>query len=312
MVEVDALSVPAVLGPPLATDVVDQNPPHCFGGGGKEMPAAIPVLTLFTAHEPQIDLVHQRRRLERLARRLLRHLLGGQSPQRIVDQRQQLLRRVRIALLDGGQDLRDFVHGICPNRLRHREFHPKLAAVLLPDHSHGSLFSPLRPSAANSRKKLTVGPTVRTGKEIRENSGPLSRVGPETRIKSWTERPPSHLQPSDSEAAQETPLISSSYPLFCLPAALAINIDSADRLRCQCDCTWNPPKPPIRKVSYAHDKIAPRIQDTAPYCWESAWSSGIGSRFGAGCSHRRSGVRLGSVDWRARQSETDRSVLPAA
>ncbi len=40
-------------------------------------------------------------RLERLARRLLRHPLGGQLAQFIVDQRQKLLGRLRVALLDG-------------------------------------------------------------------------------------------------------------------------------------------------------------------------------------------------------------------
>ena len=52
-------SVPAVLGPPLAAGIVDQDAPHGFGRGGKEMPAAVPVLAFFAAHKPQIDLVHR-------------------------------------------------------------------------------------------------------------------------------------------------------------------------------------------------------------------------------------------------------------
>ena len=40
-----------------------------------------------------------------------RRYLGRQPAQLVVDQRQELLGGVRIALLDGGQDAGDFVHG---------------------------------------------------------------------------------------------------------------------------------------------------------------------------------------------------------
>ena len=79
------------------------------------MTAAIPVLLLLAAHQPQIDLVNQGRRLERLPGRFLRHPLRGQLTQCVIDQRQQLLRRLRIALFNGGQDLRHFMHVACRN-----------------------------------------------------------------------------------------------------------------------------------------------------------------------------------------------------
>jgi hypothetical protein len=53
--------------------------------------------------------------LERLTRRLLGELLGRQLAQFVIDQRQQLLAGVRIALLDGGQDARDFTHWSYPD-----------------------------------------------------------------------------------------------------------------------------------------------------------------------------------------------------
>src|SRR5262245_20446551 len=66
MIEVEPLAISAVLGASLATGVVDQNPPHGFSRGRKKMSPAIPMLALFAAYEPQIDFVHERRRLERL------------------------------------------------------------------------------------------------------------------------------------------------------------------------------------------------------------------------------------------------------
>jgi hypothetical protein len=47
--------------------------------------------------------VHQRGRVQRLARRLSRDLLRSQPPQLIVDERQKLFRRLRISLLNGRQ-----------------------------------------------------------------------------------------------------------------------------------------------------------------------------------------------------------------
>jgi hypothetical protein len=46
-----------------------------------------------------------------VARLLLRELLGRQLAQLVVDQRQELLGRVQVALPQGGKDARDFTHG---------------------------------------------------------------------------------------------------------------------------------------------------------------------------------------------------------
>ena len=61
--------------------------------------------------QPQVGLVDQGRGLERLAGLLLGQPLRRQLAQLVVDQRQQLLGGVRVALLDGGQDARDVVEG---------------------------------------------------------------------------------------------------------------------------------------------------------------------------------------------------------
>jgi hypothetical protein len=52
----------------------------------------------------------ERGRLKSLARFLLGQLLPRQLLQLVVDQRQQLLGGVRIAVLDGGQDAGDVGH----------------------------------------------------------------------------------------------------------------------------------------------------------------------------------------------------------
>src|SRR5262249_32325997 len=74
------------------------------GGRGEEVPPAVPVLLVPTADEPEIGLVDQGGGLQRLPGRLLGQPLRGQFPQFVVDERQQLLGSVRVAVLDGGQN----------------------------------------------------------------------------------------------------------------------------------------------------------------------------------------------------------------
>ena len=63
------------------------------------------------ADQPEIGLVDQGRRLEGLAGRLLGQPLRRQLAQLVVDQGQQFLGGVGIALVEGGQEVADFVHG---------------------------------------------------------------------------------------------------------------------------------------------------------------------------------------------------------
>lgn len=70
------------------------------------MPPAVPVL-LLAAGEPDPSLMHERRRLEGLARLLLRHLGGGELAQLLVNQRQQLRCGIGIAVFDRAEQLGD-------------------------------------------------------------------------------------------------------------------------------------------------------------------------------------------------------------
>src|SRR5262249_41952288 len=96
--------------------IFDENTPHRLGSGGEEMAAAVPVrlsgplLTLRALNKSDVCLVNQGRRLKRLTWFLLCQFLRRQPAQLVVHQRQQLLRGVRIALLDGGQDAGDVGH----------------------------------------------------------------------------------------------------------------------------------------------------------------------------------------------------------
>ena len=76
----------------------------------KKWPRLFQCWALLRIHQPEVGLVDQRRGLERLAGLLLGHLCGGQLAQLVVDQRQELLGGVRVALLDGGQDARHLAH----------------------------------------------------------------------------------------------------------------------------------------------------------------------------------------------------------
>jgi hypothetical protein len=102
--------VSAVFLPALAAAILDQNAPHSFRGSGEEMAAAVPVLGLLDIHQPEVGFVDQGRGLERLPGLLLGEFLRRELAQLLIDQGQELLRGVRIATLNGGQDLRNLAH----------------------------------------------------------------------------------------------------------------------------------------------------------------------------------------------------------
>jgi hypothetical protein len=89
----------------LAARVLDEDAAHGLGGGGEEMTATAPARVL-RPDQPQIRLVHQGRRLERLAGLLLRQLLCRQLAQLVVNQGQKSLGRLRLTLLDRREDAR--------------------------------------------------------------------------------------------------------------------------------------------------------------------------------------------------------------
>ena len=115
VVEVLPLQPAAVLLGPLAAGVLDEDATHRLGRRGEEVAAAIPPLGLLAIDEPEVGLVDQGGGLERLPRLLLGEPLLGEPPELAVDERQELLGRPRVALLDGREDAGHVVHRLWPH-----------------------------------------------------------------------------------------------------------------------------------------------------------------------------------------------------
>src|SRR5688572_2691446 len=86
------------------------------GTAPKKKAWAVPALRVLLSDQPEVGLVDQGRRLERLARLLLGQPLRGQLAQLVVDQGQELLGRVGVAPLDGREDAGHVVHRRRPPR----------------------------------------------------------------------------------------------------------------------------------------------------------------------------------------------------
>src|SRR5262249_2561360 len=137
--------------------VLDEDAAHGLGGGGEEVAAPLPVRPRARADQPQVGLVDQGGRLQRLARLLLSQALGGEAAQLVVDQRQQLGGGVRIALLDGGQDAGDLGH-VSDSTGRKRRLETRKAS------RQSAPFSPRPPSAivqADALVRATALPCIR-------------------------------------------------------------------------------------------------------------------------------------------------------
>ena len=86
----DARPAAALLRGPLAAGVLDQDAAHGLGGGREEVAAAVPVLGVGRADEPEVRLVDQGGGLEGLAGLLAGQPGGGELAQLVVDEREQL------------------------------------------------------------------------------------------------------------------------------------------------------------------------------------------------------------------------------
>ena len=118
------------------------------------------------AHQPQVGLVDQGRRLERLARLLLRQPLGGQLAQLVVDERQELLGGGRVAVLDRGQDPGDVGHAAehTPGPGRRATENTSLARLVLGAsvrHPEGGFAPPGDETGATLRRQPTPVSTPR-------------------------------------------------------------------------------------------------------------------------------------------------------
>jgi hypothetical protein len=99
----------AVFEPLFAPGDIDENLLHRAGRGLEEMPAIGEVLLTVTGNL-QPGLVHERRGLQGLSGFLMGHPDDGEFAQFLIDQREQLISRCRIARINGAEQLGDFGH----------------------------------------------------------------------------------------------------------------------------------------------------------------------------------------------------------
>ena len=110
VLDVHALLSAAVAPRVFAAGVINQDAAHRLGCCGEEMSAVLE-FRVFLADQTQPSFMNQRRRLERLSGSLVRHPGGCQFAQLLIDQREEFVSGLRIALLDSRQDARYIAHG---------------------------------------------------------------------------------------------------------------------------------------------------------------------------------------------------------
>src|SRR5262249_53599957 len=108
------LPAAAALLPLFVAGVVEEDAAHGLGCGGEEVAAAIPGVCHLAADQAEVGLVDQGGGLQGLPRLLLGQLLRGEPAQLVIDKGEQLLGGVRVALVDGGQEVGDLTHGGLP------------------------------------------------------------------------------------------------------------------------------------------------------------------------------------------------------
>src|SRR5205814_3179814 len=89
--------------------VLYENTPHGFRRRTEEMRATIP-LHIFVSCEPQPSLVHQRRRLQRLAGSFVRHFIGCEPAEFFIDEWKQFIGGIGIAFADSIENAREVAH----------------------------------------------------------------------------------------------------------------------------------------------------------------------------------------------------------
>ena len=109
-VEINALSNSITSDPLMVSGPIQQDPPHSFDSGRKEVTAGIAVLFISDIHESNVCLMHQRCGLQSLPRLLASLVRSSQYTQLFVDYRQQLLCPSAVPSLDGRQDLRNLAY----------------------------------------------------------------------------------------------------------------------------------------------------------------------------------------------------------
>jgi hypothetical protein len=105
----DSLLIASAFQPGLLACPLNQDAPHRLRCGHEKMIAAVPFLRL-TPDEPQPGFVHQGGGLQGVTCRLVCHSGHRQLTEFFINQRQQLIRCLRVSLLDPSENLSHITH----------------------------------------------------------------------------------------------------------------------------------------------------------------------------------------------------------
>jgi hypothetical protein len=89
---------------------IDQDSAHRLGGYCEEMSATGECPVSDGTNESNIDFVNEGGGVQCVAGRLVCHVPGRQPAQFVINERQQVGRRLRVSCFDGAQDTSDLVH----------------------------------------------------------------------------------------------------------------------------------------------------------------------------------------------------------
>src|SRR5262245_12862604 len=154
----------AVLFASLAAGIFHEDAAHRLSGRSKEV---TPVGELLLAHQPQISLMHQGRGVQRLPRPFTPHLHRGQPAQLVVDQRQELLGSVCVALVDSRQDSGNFAHGGMTVR-------PRYSLAETVSHRHIGTCTPIAETARISNSDALLNAPTKTSASTMASLAPTS------------------------------------------------------------------------------------------------------------------------------------------
>ena len=111
----------AAFRPVLAARRFDEDTAHGLGGGGEEVPPAVPSLAVAGADQPKVGLMNQGSGLEGVVGRLAGHARGGELAQLLVHEREQVGGGLAVAARRGIQKTAHVGHSAKYTRCGRRE-----------------------------------------------------------------------------------------------------------------------------------------------------------------------------------------------
>lgn len=112
-VDIDALLIAAVAEGAFAAGAFYENPAHRFGGGTEKVGAVLPRL-LIGGDQAEPGFMYEGGGLKSVAGRFVRHSVGREFAQFVVDERKQFISGFGLTALDRSKNVSDIAHLVCP------------------------------------------------------------------------------------------------------------------------------------------------------------------------------------------------------